>query len=288
LPLPWAPDGSRAGCSVTECRYTRGRGGAFGHGPVRAAVTALRRVGFATEAQVSSVGHHSGRPPLAHPRRITPGLELAVIHRARLRRGTVRVLATAEFDGDDWVFVVRRDSRSGCPDSRNTGDAWGWVAQATEHVLGPAVGPPRYPPRPRIQAGHRPEADLQQRRALATFAENDLLATWRHRFVGTTLVYDGSYDTKADGSTQLRGRRTLAIVGPAEALAEQRDADGRPVWRHAGPPLEVIERLRGIPRPGEPGAPVRTLSESRAFLPGFRDDGSTSRRDTRPGEGPAG
>ena len=62
--------------------------------------------------------------------------------------------------------------------------------------------------------------------------------------------------------------RILIIAGPADVLAEQLDAEGRPVWRHAGPPLEVVERLRDVPRPGELGAPTRPLSESRELLPG--------------------
>ena len=52
---------------------------------------------------------------------------------------------------------------------------------------------------------------------------------------------------------------TLAVTGPAEAIAERTDPDGCPVWRQLGPLSEVIAELRKVPAPGEPDAPREIL-----------------------------
>jgi hypothetical protein len=252
---------------VIHCGSTsrRGDGSVPGRGPVRAAVGALRRLGFVTGVRVSSVSRRYGQPELARPPRVTPSLERAVFHRAQLSWGRVRVLGTAEFDGDGWAFVVRRYDGYGCPHTRNTGDAWGWVAQATEHALRLPVRtlqPSTPSPAP---IGMDTEADREQRRALAVFVDNDQRATWSYRFVGTTLVYEGTYHAEGRADPHRFGRRLLAVTGPAWAYAEQLSAEGAVVWRHAGPPLEVIERLSDVPAPGERGSPVRALSACRAL-----------------------
>lgn len=239
---------------------------------VRAAVAELRRLGCVTEVHVRSLSRLHGQLEPMRPARLTPGTEWAVLHRVRPRRCRVgvRVQATAEFNGDDWRFVVRVDPRGhGCPITRLAGNVSDWFLQAAWH-LGDLPG--THAPGSAglsvltsvAQLGSHGE-EHQAYAALAELVTGDDRARWSSELVNGALVYRGDYGTTDVGSTTHRGHRTVMFTSAAFALGEQYDADGAAVWRHAGTLAEIAARLQALPRPGEKGAPTRALSHARAF-----------------------
>jgi hypothetical protein len=239
---------------------------------VRVAVADLRHRGFATAVHIRSVSRRRGRPEPMWPLRVAPGVERAVTHRAWLRRGKARVLATAEFDGDAWRFLTRLDRGSGCPLTDVADDVSEWLTQAISRARGL---PGTYAASTawlglHIPLGIHPDPDGGHRRAHTALAEivyGDDRARWSTEVVGGTRVFRASYGTADEESTAHQGERTFAFTSSGLVIVEQFDADGAAVWRHVGVPPDVIERLRTVPRPGEAGAPARALSHARLVPP---------------------
>ena len=239
---------------------------------VRAAVAELRRLGCPTELHVRSLRRHHGQPEPLRPARLTPGTEWTVLHRVRPRRHRVgvRVQATAEFNGDDWRFVIRVDHRGhGCPITRLAGNVSDWFTQAAWHLVDlPGTHGPGFAGLGVLTSVSHLDSGGEERQAYAALAElvtGDDGARWSSELVNGTLAYRGDYETTDEGSATYRGHRTVMFTSAAFAVGEQYDADGATVWRHAGTLTEIAERLQALPRPGEKGAPTRALSHARAF-----------------------
>jgi hypothetical protein len=101
------------------------------HRAVRAAVAAMRQLGFSTAVHVRSSSSEPSSPASLRPAAVASGSLRTTIHKACLRRRGVRVCAFAEFDGYCWRFdlQVRRRGHN-CPTFRRSDDVSGWFSEA--------------------------------------------------------------------------------------------------------------------------------------------------------------
>ncbi|WP_091305629.1 hypothetical protein [Amycolatopsis tolypomycina] len=178
--------------------------------------------------------------------------------------------ATAEFNGDDWRFVVRVDHRGhGCPITRLASNVSDWFTQAAWHLGDlPGTDAPGSAGLNVLTSVARLGSGGEERQAYAALAElvtGDDRAQWSSELVNGTLAYHGDYETTDVETTTHHGHRIVMFTSAAFAIGEQYDADGATVWRHAGTLTEIAARLQALPRPGEKGAPTRALAHARAF-----------------------
>jgi hypothetical protein len=54
---------------------------------------------------------------------------------------------------------------------------------------------------------------------------------------------------------------TLAVRGVMQALAERTNPAGHPVWRQAGPVVDIVAQVRALPAPNTPDAPRSVIGE---------------------------
>ncbi|WP_146060472.1 hypothetical protein [Amycolatopsis sp. CA-128772] len=97
---------------------------------------------------------------------------------------------------------------------------------------------------------------------LARMVNEDDGAHWCPELVDDVLTYNGAYVRGAGDDAEHLGTRVVIIMDAARVRAEQRNADGDPVWRTAGTLGDVVERLRTLARPGDPKAPAVVLPEA--------------------------
>lgn len=90
------------------------------HGQVRAALAALRQRGFRTRLTTAQATCASRERP-----------QLAIVHRAELRRGGVTVVAMAIWDTYAWTFLVTDLDQSGLVEVAGTHR---WFAVAARHA----------------------------------------------------------------------------------------------------------------------------------------------------------